>query len=140
MTKGELKAYIRDLEERDSDLQRKKDKCEDVCKEQAKEIERLHAVRSQELADAVDGERDRWLYDYQQQAKRIRGLEAALIDAKTKEILAVDDGLGKFKIGAVHECPVIGLSCDEECNFDACPSKDFWRRVAHAQLHAEGKL
>ncbi|MFA5376632.1 MAG: hypothetical protein WC455_12870 [Dehalococcoidia bacterium] len=53
------------------------------------EIERLQATRSQELADAVDGERDRWLYDYQQQAKRIQELGAALIEP-AKSMLTVE--------------------------------------------------
>jgi hypothetical protein len=63
----------------------------DVATAALDEIERLRASRSQELADAVDGERDRWLHDYSTQAdrilvqaKRITEREAALITERAK--------------------------------------------------------
>jgi hypothetical protein len=71
--------------------------------------------------------------------ERIKALEAALIFMKGKELLSMEDG-GKFMIAGIEKCPKTCYRCDEECEFEWCPSKDFWSEIARQQLRAEGLI
>lgn len=64
-------------------------------------------------------------------------LQDALIAERTIRIL---DGEEKFALAKVDNCPHTRKSCDDDCSFDWCPSKEFWMSIARDQLEKEGLL
>jgi len=56
------------------------------------------------------------------------------IDLKTKALIEYEEPEVKFDLAEIAHCPDIRFSCDEECEFENCPSKEFWRSVAAKEL------
>jgi hypothetical protein len=96
------------------------------------EIERLHAVRSQELADAVDGERDRWLHDYSIQADRI------LAQAKEIERLRAENAITDPNIALIRHC--LKEPHSRQQGIDAFNAAGFIGRMVVRQKDALKKL